>query len=87
MFYSIAIIGWDLAPALVRTAHFFAVKTTFRPASASLSRVTIVLSLSLDFLIAFSFFEHHKNLYSKPRLFFGGGTSCLAKRSTVGLYR
>ena len=30
--------------------------------------------LLTDFLIALSFSEHHKSLYSKPRLFFGGIT-------------
>ena len=48
---------------------------TGTPDCACFKIAMIWLSLNRDFLIALSFFEHHKSLYSKPRLFFGGITT------------
>jgi len=51
------------------------------PGLRLLQKSMIWLSLNRDFLIALSFFEHHKIIYSKPRLFFGGITAPLERRA------
>ena len=55
-------------------------KQTQKYVMVALDIARIWLSVNRDCLITLSLYEHHKSLYLKPRLFFGGITvqlSCI----------